>query len=532
MTAMTAEGAKPHGSRKTGKLEGPSSTSSLGKGGGEWSRAHPHPSPTLRSQDHPSPPAIVAKTTLRKALGSPALLGDAIPGDTWASWRALLFSILGEPLEPAELELYRQFTQRQDPPGARVDEFYGIVGRRGGKSRAIATLLCYLSALVSYPRLASGEVPVCLCLAPSQTQAAVVLNYARGILQNSPALKQLIRRETNETIELRNGVVIDVRSASFRRLRGQTCVAAVFDEVAFFHSDESANPDAEILAAVKPSLGTTNGILVAISSPHARRGVLYDAFKNFFGVDNKSVLVAKGTTRELNPSYPQSKVDAELARDPAFAAAEYLAEFRIDIEGFITSEAVEACIEPGVRERPFNRMHRYSCFVDPSGGASDSFTLAIGHKEGQTSVLDVIRERRAPFSPESVVEEFCAVLRQYQIYCVYGDRYAGEWSIEAFRKRGVIYEHSEHSKSQLYQDALPLINSRTAALLDDATLRRQLTTLERKITRGGKDSIDHAPGAKDDVANAACGALIYAGKTPGDPNFWKPVNYGGSRGIV
>src|SRR5215471_8194895 len=155
--------------------------------------------------------------------------------------------------------------------------------------------------------------------------------------------------------------------------------------------------------------------------------------------------------------------------------------------------------------------------VDPSGGANDSFTLAIAHKEGQTSVLDVIRERRAPFSPESVVEEFCAVLRQYQIYCVYGDRYAGEWSIEAFRKRGVIYEHSEHSKSQLYQDALPLINSRTAALLDNTTLRRQLVMLERKTTRGGKDSIDHSPGAKDDVANAVCGALIYAGKSLGDP---------------
>src|SRR5215831_612368 len=529
MTATTNAGGG-----KTGKSEGPPPTSSSRKTAGRWSRAreHPHPtSETSKSPTHPSPPAIVARTTLRKALESSQLLGDAIPGDTWASWRALLFSILGEPLEPAELELYRQFTQRQDPPGARVDEFYGIVGRRGGKSRAIATLLCYLAALVSYPRLASGEVPVCLCLAPSQTQAAIVLNYARGILQNSPALKGLIRRETNETIELTNGVVIDVRSASFRRLRGQTCVAAVFDEVAFFHSDESANPDAEILAAVKPSLGTTNGILVAISSPHARRGVLYDAYRSFFGADDKSVLVAKGTTRELNPSYPQSKVDAELARDPAFAAAEYLAEFRTDIEGFITSEAIEAATDPGVKERPFNRMHQYTAFVDPSGGASDSFTLAVSHKEGQTAVLDVIRERRAPFSPESAVEEFCQILREYRVYAVRGDRYAGEWCVEAFRKRGVIYEPSEYSKSQIYQDALPLINSRTAALLDDLTLRRQLVALERRVTRGGKDSIDHGPGGKDDVANATCGALIYAGKSVGDPNFWKPIVYSGGKEI-
>ena len=97
---------------------------------------------------------------------------------------------------------------------------------------------------------------------------------------------------------------------------------------------------------------------------------------------------------------------------------------------------------------------------------------------------------------------------------------AGEWVNESFRRRGVMVEASEHSKSQLYQDALPLINSRTAALLDNNTLRRQLVTLERKTTRGGKDSIDHSPGAKDDLANAVCGALVYAGKSLGDPNFW------------
>src|SRR5262249_44049999 len=145
MTATNAEGAKPHGPRKTRKSEETPPPSSLGKGGGEWSRArgHPHhPCAPSKSRDHPSPPAIVARTTLRKALGSTALLGDAISGDTWASWRALLFSILGEPLEPAELELYRQFTQRQEPPGARVDEFYGIVGRRGQGDRDAALLSC------------------------------------------------------------------------------------------------------------------------------------------------------------------------------------------------------------------------------------------------------------------------------------------------------------------------------------------------------------------------------------------------------
>src|SRR5262249_45400679 len=185
---------------------------------------------------------------------------------------------------------------------------------------------------------------------------------------------------------------------------------------------------------VRPSLMTTGGLLVVISSPYARRGVVWDAFRNHFGPSgNPSILVAKGTSRELNPSLSQADVDKEYERDPASAEAEYGAQFRIDIESFITSEAIEACIDPGVRERPYDRRNLYGAFVDPSGGAHDSFTLGIAHKEGRTSVLDVIREVRPPFAPEAVVEQFCQVLRQYQIYGIRGDKYAGEWPVEQFR---------------------------------------------------------------------------------------------------
>ena len=62
-------------------------------------------------------------------------------------------------------------------------------------------------------------------------------------------------------------------------------------------------------------------------------------------------------------------------------------------------------------------------------------TLAIAHKEGGNTVLDAIRERRPPFSPEAVVADFCAILKTYRITSVIGDRYAGEWPRERFRER-------------------------------------------------------------------------------------------------
>ena len=186
----------------------------------------------------------------------------------------------------------------------------------------------------------------------------------------------------------------------------------------------------------------------------------------------------------FNPDLDQAIVDKALERDPAAASAEYLVEFRTDIEGFVTREAVEACVDRGVRERPFDRSKNYVAFTDPSGGASDAFTLAIAHNEGKTQVLDVIRERKPPFSPEAVVDEFCVLLKAYRISTVDGDRYAGEWVAEAFRNKGIYYRPSEKPKSDIYVDLLPLMNSGAVALLDNDRLALQLTQLERRTARG------------------------------------------------
>ena len=47
----------------------------------------------------------------------------------------------------------------------------------------------------------------------------------------------------------------------------------------------------------------------------------------------------------------------------------------------------------------------------------------------------------------------------------------------------------------------------------------QITSLERRTVRGGRDSIDHAPGAHDDVANAVAGAVVIAFKEPSVTHF-------------
>ena len=117
---------------------------------------------------------------------------------------------------------------------------------------------------------------------------------------------------------------------------------------------------------------------------------------------------------------------------------------------------------------------------------------------------------RPPFSPEAIVAEFSATLKSYRISKTTGDKYAGVWPVEVFRKHGIAYEQSAKPKSDLYLGLLPLLNSRRAELLDHPKLIAQLVGLERRTARSGRDSIDHAPSAHDDIANACAGALLAA----------------------
>jgi hypothetical protein len=211
----------------------------------------------------------------------------------------------------------------------------------------------------------------------------------------------------------------------------------------------------------------------------------------------------------MNPTLSAKKIQQAYDEDAAGAAADYGAQFRADIESFISADALEAATIPGRYEIAPMAKTRYRAFTDPSGGASDAFTLAISHMEKGIRVLDCIRYRTPPFSPEAVTAEFSKVIKSYGLSSVTGDRYAGEWPREQFSKCGVHYNPADKSKSDIYLELLPLINSGKVELLDNELLTKQLLNLERRTSRAGKDSIDHPPRAHDDIANAAAGALVY-----------------------
>lgn len=428
---------------------------------------------------------------------------------SWKAWRAFLAALFALPMGDDEAETYRRHTGREAPPEKPHDEAWLIIGRRGGKSFVMALIAVYLATFRDYrAHLQPGERATVMVIAADRRQARVILRYIDGLLSRIAMLAAMVERQTADTFDLSNQVTIEVGTASFRTVRGYTFGAVLADEIAFWRTDDAAEPDYAILDALRPGMASIPGaVLICASSPYARRGALWDAFKRYWAKDN-APLVWKAATRDMNPTIRQGVIDAALERDHASASAEYLAEFRRDIEAFVSLEVVESCVTPGLFERPRVSGLAYRAFVDPSGGSADAMTLAIAHQEGEVAVLDALRERKPPFSPEAVVADYAEVIKSYGLSSVTGDRYAGEWPREQFRKQGIRYDLADKTRSDLYRDLLPSLNSGRVDLLDSRILVSQLVGLERRVARGGRESIDHAPGAHDDLANAAAGALV------------------------
>lgn len=449
---------------------------------------------------------------MRTALDVMDAFGATFAGPQWNAWRTFLRSLFALPMSDSDLDVYRACTGRQTPPAMPCREAWMAIGRRGGKSRIAAFLAVFLACFRRY-KLAPGERGVVMVIAADRRQARVVMRYVIGLLESSPMTAALITARRKEGVELAGGVDVEVHTASYRTVRGYTVVAVVADEIAFWEtSDEAAESDADIVNALRPAMATIpDALLLGLSSPYARRGELWKNYQKYFGKDDSRVLVWQAPTRTMNPSVSQEFIDEAYAEDDASAAAEYGAEFRRDIEAFLSKEAIAAVTVSERRELPPMSGVTYFAFCDPSGGSQDSMTVAIAHRERDgLGLLDCVRELRAPFSPEAAVLLFVDTLRLYRVSTVTGDRYAGEWPRERFSRMGVTYRPAEMTKSELYQALAPLINGGRCSLLDVPVLQKQLVGLERKTTRGGKDSIDHGPRGRDDVANAVAGALVLA----------------------
>ena len=438
------------------------------------------------------------------------------PLSSWSAWVVVLSAIFGLPLDRKQRGVFQNLTGQPYSKNLCPQEVWLAIGRRGGKSKIVALIATYLACFYDYDDyLTSGEIGHVMVIATDRKQAKVVLRYIEAFIDSSPLLRRMVIRRNAESIELDNNIHITVASCSLRSVRGFTVVAAIADEIAFWRSDDSANPDTEVLNAIRPAMSTIpTALLVCLSSPYARRGTLYETYRACYAQPNKHVLVFQASTQTMNPTIDKSYLAREEKRDPASFRSEYMAEFRSDIAAALDIDWIDAALCLPNLDLPVSVHPRsYQAFADMSGGRRDSATLAIAHHEPEDDLVhvDCVRRWSPPFSPQGVVDEMAEALNPYRLTSVTGDNYSAELTVELFENAGVAYVRSADSASDLYLQCVPLFSTGKVRAPDHPVLRRELIALERRTRRtSGKDLITHPPGGHDDLANAATGAAVIA----------------------
>jgi len=427
--------------------------------------------------------------------------------------------------EPREIELYKQCTGRSQLPNRKMRRALRrlilLCGRRAGKDRFLSAVGVWRAALCAdwHEHVSAGEQAVVLLLGADRRQAAILRRYCEGLLQ-APLLAAEVKRRTDDAIEFRNGGALEIGTNDVRLIRGRSAVAVLGSETCYWRTDEyAASSDEEVVGAAEPSLAMCpdGGLLMLGSSVHRKRGYMYRMYKKLHGNDEVEDLCWFAPSRTMNPKLPQTVVDNALAADAPRARAEFENIWREDVDDFLPLDVIEACTDWGVVERQPERGIRYVAFADAASGTGrDSFALAIGHAvndAARTVMVDLVRERKPRFVAANVIADYANILRTFGISEVVSDNYAAGFSADEWARNGIRFRACDNTTAENFLCALPLLTSKRGRLVDDATLRKQLSGLQRRVV-AGNETVGHAQvaSAHDDLAAAVAGCLVAAGE--------------------
>ena len=471
------------------------------------------------------------------AMNDPGTFGKWFAGASWSGWRSVLKGAFAMPMSDKEVEFFRAVADR-DPPRKRVRELWIAAGRGAGKDSIASLVVGHAAALFpptkpagTFAKIVStlrgGERALCMCLGVDRDQAKIVLDYTKHYFDEIPALRAMLRRETKNGFELSNNVEVAIATNSFRSIRGREILMCVFDEIGFWKDEKSSAPDEEVYTAVLPGLARVPGsMLIGISSPYRKAGILYRKFVEHYGRDGDEVLVIRAPSLIMNPTLDRGTVERAIAHDPGKGKAEWLAEFRDDVSDLLPADVIEGATDWGISERAPRAGIKYLAFADASGGTGqDSFGMAIAHVDGLSDaiIIDLIRERKPRFVAAEVIHEYADILRSYNVTSVTGDRFGGGFTSDEWARAGIGFRPSATTTAENYLRALPLLTSKRGRLLDHETLRTQLSGLERRVV-AGREVVEHQRGAHDDIAAAVCGALVLGAGTESRKIHWSAAS--------
>jgi phage terminase large subunit-like protein len=395
-----------------------------------------------------------------------------------------------------------------------------LCGRAKKNFKTSDLILASLYRFIAYPSAAGND---CFIIANDEEQAGDDLSLAKKLIRANPSLdaevevfsKEIVRRDGAGRMKI-------LPAQDVLGLHGKTYLFLGFDEIHGYK-------DYGLFEALSPD-PTRPDTLVWITSyaglRHAEGIPLYDLLRlgksgddpgmyfSWYGADftTDAALQGDDVTPEVraNPSLGSWGSDRYLVDQKRRLPNHRFRRLHLNLQGAPDGAAFNAdtvidSIVRGRRRLSPEPGRRYFGFTDMSGGSSDDATLAIAHTEDGRIVIDLLvsQEVPCPFNPRQAVTKFAAILKEYGLHRVTGDKFGGETFLYDFRDEGITYDVSELNRSQLYESFEPKLNAGIVELPDLPKLQEQLLTLV--VKPNGR--IDHQAGDHDDWANACAGVV-------------------------
>lgn len=415
-----------------------------------------------------------------------------------------------------------------------VQNWLLLAGRRSGKSLLSDIMAAYEAVIPDFEGMTREEEDrYILLVSVRQDSAQLHIRNIAKLLRHRKEIGKMIRRQAEDRLELSNGVVILSLPASARAARGYTASTLILDEAAFF-VDTMGNSSAEaIYTALEPTTATfgDNARIIITTSVGAKQGLVYDLYDRSTQGDLDGWYITKAPTTSLNPKVSEKTIQNALKRDQEGAEAEYYCEFRERTEAFLSSEAIDQCIDRELHLfQKKQKVDSYLMAIDPAL-MRDHYGFAIGHLADGVTMIDYVKALHPPVNANDAEDLLQSLADRYKPSGVLCDNPS---TVQRLKEKIPALKYTPFTRPQklrIYGALKESINLGTILLPNDAELIDELKSLQ---IRNGVDIAAPKSGrvTHDDLAD--CVALIVDGLQSGDyssgpyfPVLPNPMDWGG-----
>jgi phage FluMu gp28-like protein len=303
-------------------------------------------------------------------------------------------------------------------------------------------------------------------------------------------------------------------------LRGYTANQVITDESGFFKDDQLV-----FYNVLYPMLSTTDGTLIASSTPWGKDSVFYrmcqdpQFSKHIATCDDvvKSGLVNQSFIDEMKTQLPFERFQRE-----------FMAEFVEDVDAWLTQSLIVSCIDSRLQPYDFQDQPKGEFYVGVDFGKEMDFSVVlVAQKIADT--LQAVHVHRFPLKTEyaSVIGYVKSLLdRWHEIRAVYADvTGVGNYIVEDMFRSGIQNINGITFTVQSKEEMATIMREKMrngevklfyipATKREDVDLTAELNIEKYELMKTGHLRFSHPEGGHDDVFWSMALAVYAAVKAP------------------